>query len=161
MSSRNAAKRAADAATKPANGEANGSPKPEAKSEVKEEPTADGNNVNGGENSQAGQAVNGTANGASAQPPTPRQPWELVDEIMSSLKTQFPLLTLTMEKMVDQISIRAKPSSDEDIYRFFAALLADALQVSSIQAPCSNQLRNDSNGSVVPACRMTMVNSAP
>lgn len=45
------------------------------------------------------------------------------------LKTAFPLLALTMEKMVDQISLRAKPSSDEDIYRFFAALLADALQV--------------------------------
>jgi transformation/transcription domain-associated protein len=65
-----------------------------------------------------------------SQPPAPRQPWELVDEIMNVLKTAFPLLTLTMEKMVDQISIRAKPASDEDIYRFFAALLADALQVS-------------------------------
>ena len=63
------------------------------------------------------------------QPNQPRQPWELVDEIMNMLKTAFPLLALTMEKMVDQISLRAKPSSDEDIYRFFAALLADALQV--------------------------------
>jgi transformation/transcription domain-associated protein len=51
---------------------------------------------------------------------------------MNMLKTAFPLLALTMEKMVDQISVRAKPSSDEDIYRFFAALLADALQVSSL-----------------------------
>jgi transformation/transcription domain-associated protein len=58
------------------------------------------------------------------------QPYELVEELMSTLKTNFPLLALTMEKMVDQISLRAKPSSDEDIYRFFAALLADALQVS-------------------------------
>jgi transformation/transcription domain-associated protein len=56
-------------------------------------------------------------------------PWELVDELMSNLKTNYPLLALTMEKMVDQISFRAKPSSEEDIYRFFAALLADALQV--------------------------------
>jgi transformation/transcription domain-associated protein len=51
---------------------------------------------------------------------------------MSNLKTNYPLLALTMEKMVDQISFRAKPSSEEDIYRFFAALLADALQVSGI-----------------------------
>jgi transformation/transcription domain-associated protein len=58
------------------------------------------------------------------------QPLELVEELMSNLKTNFPLLALTMEKMVDQISLRAKPSSEEDIYRFFAALLADALQVS-------------------------------
>ena len=66
---------------------------------------------------------------ASAPLTGPRQPWELVEEVMNHLKTLFPLLALTMEKMVDQISIRAKPSSDEDIYRFFAALLADALQV--------------------------------
>jgi hypothetical protein len=63
-------------------------------------------------------------------PDPPRQPWELVDEIMNLLKTSFPLLNLTMEKMVDQISVRAKPASDEDIYRFFSALLADSLQVS-------------------------------
>ena len=64
-------------------------------------------------------------------PPAPPQPWELVDEIMNNMKSSFPLLTLTMEKMVDQIAVRAKPASDEDIYRFFAALLADALQVST------------------------------
>lgn len=64
----------------------------------------------------------------SNQPPQPKQPWELVEDIMNSLKTAFPLLALTMEKMVDQISLRAKTTSEEDIYRFFAALLADALQ---------------------------------
>lgn len=70
----------------------------------------------------------------TAAPNAPRQPWELADEIMNSMKSSFPLLTLTMEKMVDQIAIRAKPASDEDIYRFFAALLADALQVSLAQS---------------------------
>lgn len=64
-----------------------------------------------------------------ALPAGPPHPWELTDEIMNTLKTSFPLLNLTMEKMVDQIQVRAKPGSDEDIYRFFAALLADALQV--------------------------------
>ncbi|EIW69900.1 hypothetical protein TREMEDRAFT_71446 [Tremella mesenterica DSM 1558] len=58
----------------------------------------------------------------------PRQPLDLVEEIMNLLKTTYPLLALTMEKMVDQISLRAKPSSEEDIYRFFAALLNDAMQ---------------------------------
>jgi transformation/transcription domain-associated protein len=69
---------------------------------------------------------------ASVQPTAtaPRQPWELVDEIMNNMKSSFPLLSLTMEKMVDQITMRAKPASDEDIYRFFAALLADAMHVS-------------------------------
>lgn len=86
-----------------------------------------------------------SANPAAAQqppiqPPQPKQPWELVDEIMNMLKTAFPLLALTMEKMVDQISLRAKPSSDEDIYRFFAALLADALQVSEMKIYTSSRL---------------------
>lgn len=78
-------------------------------------------------------ASNGPAMGLAAQTQspssqTPRQPWDHVEEIMNMLKTAFPLLALTMEKMVDQISLRAKPASDEDIYRFFSALLADAMQ---------------------------------
>ena len=85
-------------------------------------------NGNGATSSEA--PGSGTMAPPAVQPPSPRQPWELVEEIMNILKTAFPLLALTMEKMVDQISIRAKPSSDEDIYRFFAALLNDALLVS-------------------------------
>ncbi|WVQ85959.1 hypothetical protein IAT38_008127 [Cryptococcus sp. DSM 104549] len=88
---------------------------------------------------EGGAAANGSqppvSNGGSMPPPqasqtpaAPRQPWDHVDEIMNMLKTAFPLLALTMEKMVDQIAIRAKPGSDEDIYRFFSALLADAMQ---------------------------------
>ena len=49
---------------------------------------------------------------------------------MSVIKTTGPLLGLTLERMVDQISARAKPSPDEDSYRFFAALLGDASNVS-------------------------------
>lgn len=89
----------------------------------------------------SGQADGEAANGAAAEaapatteqpraptgPDPPRQPWELCEEIVNLLKTSFPLLSLTMEKMVDQITIRAKPSSDEDIYRFFAALLTDSI----------------------------------
>jgi transformation/transcription domain-associated protein len=61
----------------------------------------------------------------------------MVDEIINMLKTAFPLLALMMEKMVDHISIRAKPNSEEDIYRFFAALLNDAMLVSySRWGPC-------------------------
>lgn len=89
--------------------------------EVKEEPQA-----------------NGSQNGTTSQPPVsaqqkiPPTPLEHVDEIINILKTAFPLLALMMEKMVDHISIRAKPNSEEDIYRFFAALLNDAMQVSWI-----------------------------
>jgi transformation/transcription domain-associated protein len=77
----------------------------------------------------------GSQNGnvpASATAPAPviKLPLDMVDEIINQLKTSFPLLALMMEKMVDHISIRAKPNSEEDIYRFFAALLNDAMLVS-------------------------------
>lgn len=61
-----------------------------------------------------------------------RHSWEHVDEIMAILKTAFPLLALSMEMIVDQISTRFKPSPDEDIYRLISALMTDALQVSAI-----------------------------
>ncbi|CDZ98369.1 Histone acetyltransferase SAGA, TRRAP/TRA1 component, PI-3 kinase superfamily [Phaffia rhodozyma] len=57
----------------------------------------------------------------------PRQPWELVEEILNILKTAFPLLALSMEKMVDQIQTRGKPPAEEDIYRFITALLLDGV----------------------------------
>lgn len=60
-----------------------------------------------------------------------RHSWEHVDEIMAILKTAFPLLALSMEMIVDQISTRFKPSPDEDIYRLISALMTDALQVSA------------------------------
>lgn len=69
---------------------------------------------------------------ASVPTATPRAPNEMLEEINNMLKTAFPLLALMMERMVDHISIRAKPNSEEDIYRFFAALLNDAMQVSRV-----------------------------
>ncbi|WVR08546.1 hypothetical protein IAU60_005601 [Kwoniella sp. DSM 27419] len=127
-----AARREAQAKAAAANAaaamEANGEAKPEDNKDVKDETS--GSNGTANQLAQAN-GVNGT-NGAmappAAVPPLPRQPWDHVDEIMNMLKTAFPLLALTMEKMVDQISLRAKPNSDEDIYRFFSALLADAMQ---------------------------------
>ncbi|KAK4700569.1 transformation/transcription domain-associated protein, partial [Phenoliferia sp. Uapishka_3] len=63
-----------------------------------------------------------------------RYPWEHVDEIMSILKTAFPLLALSMEMIVDQVATRFKPGPDEDIYRLVSALLSDALQQYVIRA---------------------------
>ncbi|ORY29461.1 hypothetical protein BCR33DRAFT_724710 [Rhizoclosmatium globosum] len=65
---------------------------------------------------------------ASTVPQPRKQPWEYVEEIMALLKTAFPLLTLSMETMVDQINQRLKPSGDEEIYRLVAALLSDGIQ---------------------------------
>lgn len=65
-----------------------------------------------------------------AQPAAPNQkrpPWELTEEIMSVLKTAFPLLALSMETMVDQIQKHFKCPPDEDAYRLIVALLNDAL----------------------------------
>ncbi|BGP49947.1 transcription-associated protein 1 [Rhodotorula kratochvilovae] len=62
-----------------------------------------------------------------APAPGPRHPWDYIDEIMAVLKTAFPLLALSMEMIVDQISSRFKPTPDEDIYRLISALLSDAL----------------------------------
>lgn len=137
-----AAKRAADAAKAAAGASSNG---------TNGETSANGEDVKADKDvkDESGAGGSGTPNSGNMPPPQgpglqvppgqqpnqtnqPRQPWELVDEVMNMLKTAFPLLALTMEKMVDQISLRAKPSSDEDIYRFFAALLADALQVRAL-----------------------------
>ena len=54
--------------------------------------------------------------------------WEHVDEIMALLKTAFPLLTLSIETMIDQIIHKLKPSTDEDIYRLIVALMNDGVQ---------------------------------
>ena len=56
-----------------------------------------------------------------------RQPQELLEEILNILKTAFPLLALSMEKMVDHINVRTKPPVEEDCYRFLSALLHEAI----------------------------------
>ncbi|KAF8076441.1 hypothetical protein FPV67DRAFT_1558921 [Lyophyllum atratum] len=61
-------------------------------------------------------------------PSPPRQPAEYVDDVLNVLKTSFPLLILSLETMVDQISHKFKLSADEDIYRNICLLLQDAVQ---------------------------------
>ena len=55
--------------------------------------------------------------------------WEYVDEVVNMLKTAFPLLILSMETTVDQISHRFKATQEEEIYRLICMLLQDAMQV--------------------------------
>lgn len=124
---------AARAAAATSTGEApssSGAPAPGADGDVEMKDVKDeaGGNANGKPASQNGSAPPPSA--ASMQPAAPRAPYEMLEEISNMLKTAFPLLALMMERMVDHISIRAKPNSEEDIYRFFAALLNDAMQVS-------------------------------
>ncbi|TIB16619.1 hypothetical protein E3P89_00202 [Wallemia ichthyophaga] len=61
------------------------------------------------------------------QVPLYKNPWDWVDEVLSILKTAYPLLTLSLETMVDQIAARFKSSPEEDGYRFVNALLGDAI----------------------------------
>ncbi|POR36026.1 Transcription-associated protein 1 [Tolypocladium paradoxum] len=77
-------------------------------------PAPNGQGQNPGQDQQSGQSQK-------------RPPWELTEEIMSVLKTAFPLLALSMETMVDQIQKHFKCPPDEDAYRLIVALLNDAL----------------------------------
>lgn len=72
------------------------------------------------------QAQNQTS-GAEPEKEPLKKPWEYSDEIMSGLKTAFPLLALSMETMVDQIHKNFKCPPDEDAYRLIVALLNDGL----------------------------------
>ncbi|KAL4904464.1 hypothetical protein BDW74DRAFT_31128 [Aspergillus multicolor] len=65
--------------------------------------------------------------GAESEKEPSKKPWEYSDEIMSGLKTAFPLLALSMETMVDQIHKNFKCPPDEDAYRLIVALLNDGL----------------------------------
>ncbi|KAI9886978.1 MAG: hypothetical protein M1823_001194 [Watsoniomyces obsoletus] len=65
--------------------------------------------------------------GQPQQPPPRRHAWEYTEEIMSVLKTAFPLLALSMETVVDQIAKHFKCPPDEDAYRLIVALLNDGL----------------------------------
>lgn len=58
-----------------------------------------------------------------------RQAWAYLDEVVQILKTAFPLLILSLETMVEQLSTRFKANPEEEIYRFICMLLQDAIQV--------------------------------
>ncbi|CAG8961386.1 hypothetical protein HYFRA_00013334 [Hymenoscyphus fraxineus] len=87
----------------------------------------DGSNSIKAEPTDKKPVVNGDADGDSSKPPKAQHPWEHTESILSTLKTAFPLLALSMESMVDQISKHFKCSPDEDAYRLITALLNDAL----------------------------------
>ena len=99
-------------------GTANGSDTVPVKSEA--------NETNGASSTPAPAANGQTADQQSGQA-AKKMPWELTEEIMSVLKTAFPLLALSMETMVDQIQKHFKCPPDEDAYRLIVALLNDAL----------------------------------
>ncbi|KAB8073752.1 hypothetical protein BDV29DRAFT_133154 [Aspergillus leporis] len=76
---------------------------------------------------QSGTPQQNQITGAEPEKEPLKKPWEYSDEIMSGLKTAFPLLALSMETMVDQIHKNFKCPPDEDAYRLIVALLNDGL----------------------------------
>ncbi|KAJ1922206.1 transcription-associated protein 1 [Mycoemilia scoparia] len=63
------------------------------------------------------------------QPATPAALLSIkVDELMAKLKTAYPLLSLSIETMTDQIVQRIKPTPLQDMYRLICVLTNDALQ---------------------------------
>ncbi|KAI0012803.1 FAT domain-containing protein [Xylariaceae sp. FL0662B] len=101
-----------NAQAKPESSEANGASAVPATSNATPAPNGDQAAGKDGMSSAAGQK---------------KPPWELTEEIMSVLKTAFPLLALSMETMVDQIQKYFKCPPDEDAYRLIVALLNDGL----------------------------------
>ncbi|CBQ69344.1 related to TRA1-component of the Ada-Spt transcriptional regulatory complex [Sporisorium reilianum SRZ2] len=118
------------AGTTPANGSGSGAAGDANGNKTAAAPTAAAG-APGAAAAAAAAATTAPANAAAAAAAAanmPRQPWEYVDEILNILKTAFPLLTLTMENIAEQIQQRFKPTNEEDIYRLTNALLNDALQ---------------------------------
>ncbi|TRM67802.1 FAT domain-containing protein [Schizophyllum amplum] len=78
--------------------------------------------TDGSQTSQAAQAKDGIT-------PVSKQAWDYLEEIVQILKTMFPLLTLSMETLVDQIHTKFKLNMDEENYRNICLLLHDACSV--------------------------------
>lgn len=99
-------------------------------------------------NGESQAEMNGDSNGVKHEAPglpAKQQPWDHIEEIVTTLKTAFPLLALSMETMVDQIARHFKCPPDEDAYRLIVALLVDGLSYIS-RSP--NQYRD---GAPMPA----------
>jgi len=79
-------------------------------------------------------AVHAARTPSSAQ----RQPWEYVEEIVSILKSAFPLLSLTLETIQDQLKQRFKPSPEEDLYRVFNNAVVGGINVRISTVTCSS-----------------------
>jgi transformation/transcription domain-associated protein len=99
-----------------------------------------------GDNTQTANAQNGANGNADATPKVEgadeaaqarqqmiqaekkKKPFDHTDEVMTVLKTAYPLLSLSMEQLVDGIQAKFKCPPDEDAYRLIVALLNDGLQ---------------------------------
>ena len=102
-------------------------------------PATANNGTNGAINTPAGSPPVGSpfagspalglnTSGISSNNSPGSKPWAHVDEVMGVLKTTYPLLALSLESLVDQISQRFKSNHDGDAYRLVVALYNDGVQ---------------------------------
>ena len=85
--------------------------------------------VSNGENDSNGQQA--TVNGPPAHPPL-KVASDYAEELMTILKTAYPLLALTLETLVDQMLQKFRATAEEEVYRFICMLLQEAMNVSII-----------------------------
>ncbi|KAI0092413.1 atypical/PIKK/TRRAP protein kinase [Irpex rosettiformis] len=74
-----------------------------------------------------------------------RQAWEYMEEVGQILKTAFPLLIMSLETIVEQISQRLKSSQEEEVYR-----LLYFLSVEFSQLLVARMLSSDDDRSLTP-----------
>lgn len=86
------------------------------------------NGRNGAANPQVPGGINRSPNSPNGQGKGVYQPWDYTEEIMKILKTAYPLLSLSLETLVDQIFQRFKCLNEEDTYRLIMALLNECVQ---------------------------------
>lgn len=70
----------------------------------------------------------GAANGSPNHPPL-KVASDYAEELMTILKTAYPLLALTLETLVDQMLQKFRATAEEEIYRFICMLLQEAMNV--------------------------------
>ncbi|KAI0921097.1 hypothetical protein AcW2_006184 [Taiwanofungus camphoratus] len=97
----------------------------------------------------------GDPRGLSEPIPHPaRQSWEYAEEVVQILKTAFPLLILSMETMVEQITLRFKATAEEEVYRLVCMLLQDAMQQYVLR------MASDDDGQLPPQTTSTLTRLA-
>lgn len=109
------------------NGDANDSgAKPNDSAEKKTESKPEGANAESGANASPSTQPGNKA-GPNAPSNAAKEPWDYAKEITGVLKTAYPLLTLSLETLIDQINKRFRSTPEEEVYRLIQALLTDAL----------------------------------
>ena len=67
-----------------------------------------------------------------------RGPLETAEELLSILKTAYPLLALTLENSMEHIVHRLRSSAEEDLYRLLSSLITELYQMVMNKTTCQD-----------------------